>query len=119
MKLYEYAIELANAIMGTEQNKSHQITITLLPDHLAHRHIIGRTIYNQFVNNAARDLVSNTFDELDAVRKELDAARAQISQMTVSIQALEALPKKKTKKIVEPKQEFPVNEDPAAELQNE
>ena len=129
LKLYEYAIELANAIAGTEQNRDHTITISLLPEHLAYRKVIGATIYNQFTSHNAREVLGNVVLEHEAISRALDASRKENAELSARIAELEKnlekpkrvvqsapkkgnIPQKKiekaVKKVASPKQEFPL-----------
>lgn len=115
IKLYEYAIELANAIIGTEQAKDHTITITLSPEHLAYRKIIGSTIYNQFTSQSAREVLGNVVLEHEATCKALDAARHENSLLATRINEFENKGGKKGKKII--RSRLIDNGDPVAELE--
>lgn len=115
LKLYEYAIELANAIVGTEQNRDHTITITLLPEHIAYRKVIGSTIYNQFTSQSAREVLGNVVLEHEAISKALDAANKDNAVLSARLAELEKKPEKKKVKVL--KSRIIDNGDAIAELE--
>ena len=92
MKLYEYAIELANAITGEQINRDHNITLTLLPEHLAYRKVIGAVIYNQFTSQSAREVLGNVVLEYEALSTSLEFARKTNEELLSRIAELESKP---------------------------
>ena len=89
MKLYEYAIELANGIAGTEQTRDHTITITLLPEHIAYRKVIASVIYNQFTSQSAREVLSNVVLEHEALCRTLEMSRKENEELLAKIAEFE------------------------------
>lgn len=89
MKLYEYAIELANGIAGTEQTRGHTITITLLPEHIAYRKVIASVIYNQFTSQSAREVLSNVVLEHEALCRALEMSRKENEELLAKIAEFE------------------------------
>lgn len=89
MKLYEYAIELANGIAGTEQTRDHNITITLLPEHMTYRKVIASVVYNQFTSESAREVLSNVVLEHEALCRALEMSRKENEELLAKIEGLE------------------------------